>query len=275
MQFNWKEEMFNILYSQCESNLSFNKRSKALISKDLFIDEIQEPIDIYSEFTYLGNWVITLKPQKSDKKDFTISKPPFKIYNESEITIKINELFEELINPFIKKLEKQKKGQEYSILITDKDYSKKEPEKLITIKPATITSATREIINIAETLILVCRLTQDRYLDVRKKVEDKRMDSFGEDFREFSKSIFGYWKGSPFKIPDELKRKLKESEGLTLETNTNLYYLLRFENVNIPKDLFDKAPSVREKALKKLALEKNNFEYSVLFSELPNSCTIL
>lgn len=128
-------------------------------------------------------------------------------------------------------------------------------------------------------VVFICRITVDRYIEVRKNIETNTLKSFNLNFKDFSRSIFSYWYGAKNKTPASLIAKYSKSNIDLENIKDNLYYYqIKFE-IEDDKDLINlltnKNPREREKGLEILSDKNINYQYSELFNELPDDCIMV
>lgn len=264
---NWKKEIHSFLFRKTsidrniilDDNLSI--KFKSSLKKDQHI--ILKPFKIPSIEKFYEYEIEIL----SDNDDKIISD--FISFLETDdINNKLNAIYESLVISIERYFNNQIKNKE-DIYASTKNLSSTN----IQLKPIKT-----ELKKITKTLILICRLKNDKFLDVRRNIESNNLSNFLDDFRSFSRSIFAYWIGNKISIPNSLKKIPYSNEKINTENiKKNLYYyLFKIElEEELINSIINKNSREREKGLKQLSQRNLKYEYSGLIEELPDECIMI
>ena len=290
----WKKDLYDCLIAEIKSNDFIKKREERRVFAFLDVQpDLLSKSEIYSKFD-----------KKLDKKYSIIWTITIKIKNNQKIVVReyfehgygiLNKLIEmknseDIVYPFFKKIQ-----TEVSKFIIKNNQDKVKESNNLNLKPNSIIknelntnnfikekdSRILDKINIVnqakkETLIFLCKyLNIDKDIETRKNAELGKMEAFNGNFKNLSKIILAYWKGNNIQTPEDLKEKMNINNIENLDTDKELYYMLMFDNIDVPNEVINSSSISREKGLNKIADEKYEFKCSPIFSELPDSCTII
>ncbi|MFN8674346.1 MAG: hypothetical protein U0457_19965 [Candidatus Sericytochromatia bacterium] len=274
---SWEDELKKIIFNEKFSDFDeiniltgkkLKKRNTTIVVKNIEYDikyEVKAEKEIFSPYLFSLDINIYQNKNLINKGSQYASFQDKNINNE-----KLKKIFESLLIAIEEDSNiRIKKNEEFNNKENNPN-NKKHLEKKIKLIENNIKKKYVQI-------IFICRITRDRYIDVRKNIETNKLSVFNSDFKDFSRAIFSYWYGDKNKTPNSLKREYSNSKFnfQNLKDDNLYYYQVKFE-IEDDKELIDlltnKNAREREKGLEIISEKGINYKYSELFNELPDDC---